>query len=370
MDDPAALKVFALYRDSPPRRLALEMPVGSPERDCLYGFDQLIARGLDVEPNLGRPIRGWARAVDKVANRVLHLIGGYGGDFAGVTPSLRRMNAADVVYSTVDTVGLPLVLLGKASLVRRPVVYTAIGLPERLDRLRGERARKLYAAALNRARTVITFSDFEAETLRSWLGPSSPPVTFLPFAVDPAYFKPLPERPVDVDVVSIGADPRRDFALLVAFAGRNPGRRVRIVTTADQASALGRVPPNVELERDVPFGEVRDRLASGRVVALPVKDNSYSGATTVLLQAMAMGKPVVVSRTRAIETGYDLVDGENCRLVPPGDAAAFEQALTALLSDDATAAAIGERARRTAETFSWERYAESLEGILRAAAEG
>ena len=63
-----------------------------------------------------------------------------------------------------------------------------------------------------------------------------------------------------------------------------------------------------------------------RVVALPVRENSYSGATTVLLQAMALGKPVVVTRTKAIETGYGLVDGENCRLVAPGDDMGFERA--------------------------------------------
>jgi len=35
---------------------------------------------------------------------------------------------------------------------------------------------------------------------------------------------------------------------------------------------------------------VRSALAGARCVALPVRDNSYSGATTTLLQAMAMGK--------------------------------------------------------------------------------
>ena len=65
---------------------------------------------------------------------------------------------------------------------------------------------------------------------------------------------------------------------------------------------------------------MRRRLEEARVVALPVLDNSYSGATTVLLQAMALAKPVVVTRTKAIASGYGLVDGENCRLVEPGDA--------------------------------------------------
>ena len=79
---------------------------------------------------------------------------------------------------------------------------------------------------------------------------------------------------------------------------------------------------------------MKRRLEEARVVALPVLDNSYSGATTVLLQAMALGKPVVVSRTKAIARGYGLADGDNCRLVEPGDAAGFAAALAGVLRDE------------------------------------
>lgn len=280
-------------------------------------------------------------------------------------PSLRRLNAADVVYSTVDTVGLPLVLLGRALLVRPPVVYTAIGLPERLERLRDDRARKLYRSALGRAREIVAFSRFEADTLADWFGR---PVTFVPFAVDAEWFRPLPDRPVDVDVVTVGADPHRDLGLFRGLAERNPALRFRAVATREYARALVSPPANVEVELDIPFAEVRDRLASARVVALPVRENSYSGATTVLLQALATGKPVVVSRTKAIESGYDLADGDNCRLIPPGDVDAFAQAIDALLSDEAAAAAMGARARWTAQAFSWARFGDALERILRGAA--
>ena len=90
---------------------------------------------------------------------------------------------------------------------------------------------------------------------------------------------------------------------------------------------------------------MRRRLAEARVVALPVRENSYSGATTVLLQAMALAKPVVVTRTKAIATGYGLVDGENCRLVAPGDEAGFERALCAVCCATSSTRALSARAR-------------------------
>jgi glycosyltransferase involved in cell wall biosynthesis len=97
-----------------------------------------------------------------------------------------------------------------------------------------------------------------------------------------------------------------------------------------------------------------------------VRDNSYSGATTVLLQAMASAKPVVVSRTKAIAGGYGLVDRENCRLVEPGDAVAFRQVLSEVLCDDQHARALGGRARQTVvDALTWDRYVDRIEGVLK-----
>jgi len=78
---------------------------------------------------------------------------------------------------------------------------------------------------------------------------------------------------------------------------------------------------------------------------------------------------VVVSRTEAIASGYGLEDGENCRLVEPGDAEALEAALRGLLEDDGARAALGARARETAvQSFSWQRYAGSIWSLLTEAA--
>ena len=126
-------------------------------------------------------------------------------------------------------------------------------------------------------------------------------------------------------------------------------------------AALGPLPHNVSVETDIPLEDVRARLAAARVVALPVRDNSYSGATTTLLQAMALGKPVVVSRTDAIATGYSLEDGVNCRLVQPGDGEELERAVLEMLTGADAAAAIGIRAREAVErSLTWERYTNAL----------
>ena len=358
--------VFFAFRDAPERRVALRTP-GALDRYRLFGLDEIARKGARVAHNLERestPV--WARAAGRVLNRGLGATGLPGGDFASVLPSLRVMNTADAVFSTVDTVGIPLLQLERMRVIRPPLVYASIGLPERLERFKNGRG---FRRAVQTARTIITYSSIEAERLRAWLGADSPSVVFVPFGVDVEAFRPL-EVDLDVDVVSVGADPRRDFELLFAIAARRPELSFRIVTTAHRLRALGRPPPNVTVESDVPLEIVRERLAHGRVVALPVRENSYSGATTTLLQAMAMAKPVVVSCTDAIADGYDLEDRVNCRLVPPGDREVFEHTLLELLADASGAAALGASARETvASGLSWERYTNTLWELLSRASE-
>ena len=353
------MRLFIAYRDAPERRAALAGR--GIERYRLFGLDELAARGADIHHNLERLVPAWARAADWGLNKLVYGLGGYGGDFASILASVGEINRADVVLSTVDTVGLPLVLLRRAGLVRTPVVYIAVGLPERLVQLR--RLRALYRRALGGTRVLVSYAESEARWLRGWLGPEAN-VAFVPFGVDTRAFAPV-ERDPEVDVVSVGADPRRDFALLIEVAARHPELRFRVVASGDHARALTSVPANVTIESDIPLELVRDRLAAARVVALPVRDNSYSGATTTLLQAMALAKPVVVSRTAAIAEGYFLEDGVNVRLVAPGDDAAFAAALRELLAEPEAAAALGRRARQTVEReLGWERYVDRLADAL------
>ena len=364
--------VFYLFREASHRRAALGLAPGSAARYSLYGMDQLAERGYVVRHNLERTAPPLARTAGAALKRGLEAAGGYGGDFATVLASARELNRADVVFSTVDTVGIPLMLLARSRIARRPFVYAAIGLPERLAQLRPGRMERLYAGSLGAASAVVAYSRHEADTLERWLRERGADVSveFVPFGVDVDAFRP-PVEPPDLDVVSVGADPHRDVELLLDVARGLPDGRFLVITTAERARSLTDVPPNVSIETDLPFDEMRRRLERARVVALPVRENSYSGATTVLLQAMALAKPVVVTRTAAIATGYRLEDGVNVRFVPPRDPVAFGRAVAEMRTAHSDPRAVGSAARATVESsLTWDRYVGRLERILVAAAAG
>lgn len=78
----------------------------------------------------------------------------------------------------------------------------------------------------------------------------------------------------------------------------------------------------------------------------------------VLLEAMAVGKPVVASNI----DGYSSVitHGQDGLLVPPRDTGSLTQTLISILSDKKLQQKLSKKARLTAENYSWERIAQRV----------
>src|SRR5436305_17523 len=79
-------------------------------------------------------------------------------------------------------------------------------------------------------------------------------------------------------------------------------------------------------------------------VALPQRRDGYpygseGGGLTALLEAMAMGRPLVATG-RAILRDY-VADGDNALIVPPEDPAALRAAIERVLGDRALAERLG-----------------------------
>ena len=148
----------------------------------------------------------------------------------------------------------------------------------------------------------------------------------------------LVERPLTVALVGVGPDPR-----LAALAARAPQHEVRCLPFRPPAGVL-------------PFYRLFD------AVVLPSRGEGLSQA---LLEAMALGVPVVASRAGG---NPDLVThGVDGLLVPAREAAAFAAALEQLLGDPALRRRLGEAGRRTArERFPLSSTAERTEAAYRA----
>ncbi len=151
-------------------------------------------------------------------------------------------------------------------------------------------------------------------------------------------------------IVSVGSDPNRDYATLVAADLPCP---VHIVTALPVT--LPRHGSDVTVTRgsffSSPLNDVamRDLYRGARVVVIPINDVFQPSGQSVTLQAMACGRPVVLSRNRGLWAPDLLIDGENLLLVPPGDPMALSVAVRRLIDDPAFARQLGARAKKTVE---------------------
>jgi glycosyltransferase involved in cell wall biosynthesis len=119
------------------------------------------------------------------------------------------------------------------------------------------------------------------------------------------------------------------------LAGRSAGEDWQFPRGADWVGVL-------------PHAEIVTLFQTARAVVVP--SVWADPCPTVVLEAMAAGRPVVAAASGGI---LDMVvDGETGLLVPPGDAPALAQALTTLLSDADKAQAFGVAGRDRAREFT------------------
>ena len=165
----------------------------------------------------------------------------------------------------------------------------------------------------------------------------------------------------------------RDFTTLSAAAGRSP-HPVRVicpglppginwtdnVTVIDGGSGWNHQKTNVG------YQELFHEHYAGAIASLIILKNDPIEYTAVgftnLLEAMALGRPAIVSRTGAIPGEID-VEKAGCGLhVPPNNPPALADALQAMAADPAAAAAMGNKARQLAEKhYNIKRYADDVD---------
>lgn len=178
-------------------------------------------------------------------------------------------------------------------------------------------------------------------------------ISFIHYFVDQKFFRPQ-QRETDM-ILSIGSE-MRDFPTLLkaldglgikchVAAGELKGVKTEWVKKVETASYI---PPNITVGRKNAL-ELRELYARSRFVVLPLLPTQTDNGITCMLEAMAMGRPVICSRT---EGQVDVLkDGETGLFVPPGDPQALRAAIEYLWNNPDLADRMGRAARRYVEEF-------------------
>jgi glycosyltransferase involved in cell wall biosynthesis len=345
-------KVAFVYSNS---RLALaaEVAAGTAPDSTLLGQNHLAELGYETfvhEPRI--------RAVSEqggLAHRV-------------------RWSARELVVpwelGDADVVVTPLcnLLPAAARLRRRPrTVLLDFGLATILDRRRGA-SRRVLTTSLRSTAAIVCLSESQRERL---LGRTDVPperVHTVLLGIDHEFLAPgpAPGKGERGYALTVGKDLARDYRTLAQAAARIDAGLV-VVTEARNVRGID-LPPNVEVRRGLTYAELRDLYAGAGCVVLPLRRLDYpygteSGGLTALLEAMAMGKPVVASDRPIVHEYTDA--GESALVVPPEEPEALAAAIERVLSDGGLAARLGAAARRRIEErHTMRHFARGLAGVF------
>jgi len=247
----------------------------------------------------------------------------------------------NVVLSTSEKIAVPLAAL--LSVTKRKIPHVVIahklssGLKTRFFQM--WQVHKTFSH-------VICVCRAQADYAVNQLGVPASRVDFIYDKVDHCFFHPLR---VDADdyILAVGQEQRDYKTLLQAISGTG----LKLVVVASSPWSTSRIQMDeigeVTVLSHIPYQELRTLYAKARLIVVPLFDVDYAAGVNTVLEAMAMAKPLIVSRTRGI-TDY-VVHNETGIYVSPGDSEELREAVLFLWGQAGELDRLGTNARQAIE---------------------
>lgn len=277
------------------------------------------------------------------AVRLARKLGGRDAALAVLAFARRKHYAA--IFSNGENVGVPLALL--LGLAPRTTGHVTIG--HRLS----TRKKQFFFQGLKAHRRldqifVYAQAQYDWGVDRLRIVPEK--LALIPFHADDRFYRPL-AAPVNPNQICSAGLEWRDYPSLIEAVADMPELSVKLAAASpwskheDQTSGRT-LPPNVDARR-YDYDGLRALYAESSFVVVPLRETDFQAGVTTILEAMAMGKAVIATRT----TGQTdvITDGENGLVVAPGDVAGWRLAIMRLRNDAGLRERLGRNARRWVE---------------------
>ena len=231
----------------------------------------------------------------------------------------------------------------------------------------GSRWSSIFRTALRSINAIICFTTAQ----KSWWMRSVgyPRATFIHFA-----------REVGVDQVggTHTCKPEDDYIFSGGFTARDYRTLLRAAAELDERVLLvvGRDPvtgktgleqvvlsKNIEVRVNIPHSQFLELMSKAKLVALIMLDVPYAAGQMVLLDAMHMGKPIIVTRTSGT---IDYVeDGKTALLTEPGNVTELKEKILLLSKNSQLRRTLGRNAKaKWRRDFTFEAMQQKVYGVI------
>ena len=296
------------------------------------------------------------------------------------------------ICAWADRAGLPLALAYKLTRSRSDLTLVSVYLSS------GKKALFLRDLGVHsHLGAIVNFSSAQMELAARQLGVPRGKLHHVAQGVDERFWHPVSAPPGD-GICSVGWE-ARDYGTLVTAVSGMPlrvdiaigmqglsssamemqqdghsqphpfasiaGKYTQPLYQAWRAQVLREgLPANVAIHNQLSQLALRDLYARSRFVVVPLHEADFDAGVTSVNEAMAMGKAVIVTRTRGqVNAVRDGVEG---LYVPPGDPRAMRQAIEHLWQHPEEAARMGRAGRELVETQrTLDGYVERVVRIVR-----
>ena len=354
-------KVLFLYKT--PRKEVYRLWKSKKGPDTiLYGANHLEKLGYDVNFfdiafSKLNPLRWLFYPIHLIAAKTT----GIGFKIDQAISLLPVIYQSDVIVSTIDTAGLPFLLLKKLRIINKPLIYISVDFAFRIQN-NNKWPFNWYKQLLKCADVIICYDEAEKQILNRF----NKKVYFLHVGVDTKYFADSKLKTINKNkkkvILAFGRARDRDYQIF-ANAISKLNVRGEIVCSKENIRDL-ELPPNVKLSFNLPAQKLKQKIFASDIVVIPIKNVERPGGHLSLLDSMLSKRPVIISGNKWISSAYNFKNNEECLYYKPEEKEDLKNKINLLINNPNLSKKLAISAYKKAKIYSTENFALKLAQII------
>ena len=293
-------------------------------KDYGYNIEYADARGVPSD-FLSKVYLHWEIKRNSIIN-----MGSSSQRVAAIKEKLKKNN---IILSFTDGMSLSLGLYAKRYLKNESILIGGfMRLPDMENCVRKpfkKYASNLISQSLKNLDHIFFLNDHCMSIIQSQYNLPDYKCDVLNFGVDTDFWCPA-KKEKSSGILAVGSDPSRNYNVLKNIKIKD---NITIITS-QKLNNLKKI-KNIKIihgnlyNSKISDYELREFYREAFAVLVPLKDVNQPVGQSVALQAMAMGKPLILTKIKG-HWSNSLISWKNCILVPPNDIDSIENAIKKL----------------------------------------